>query len=128
VLVLVAWALLWSRISPQPLIGAATLFALAVLGYAIPLLILLPRAERFPPPKDAAFILTTLRVSEDAGEDETVFEWRNRGYAELFRQVNRRRAVGAVAAVADSVVLPSEEQAEVAEMTKDPLGEEEEDN
>jgi hypothetical protein len=95
-------------LSTQPLFGAVGLVLVAALGYTIPALILLGRASRFPPPRDAAIVLSTLRVSADAGEGRTAFEWRNQGYAELFRQVNRHNVSVTVEAVEDLTILPGE--------------------
>jgi hypothetical protein len=76
------------------------LLIVGVLGFSVPLLIGLARAGGYPPPRDAAIVLSTLLVNE-AGDDLTEFEWRNPGYAELFRQVNQDKAVGDVTPVKD---------------------------
>jgi hypothetical protein len=100
-LVLVAILVPLVDLAHQPLIGMIILGLMAILGYSVPALILFSRANRIPPPRDAAFVLTTLRVEEGANDLETVFKWRNRGYAELFRQVNRHNVVGGVVQVSD---------------------------
>jgi hypothetical protein len=84
--------------------GLIILLIVAILGFAVPLLISLNWANRYPPPRDAAFVLSTLLVN-DAGEDLTEFEWRNPGYAELFRQVNQESATGEVKPIQDRVTF-----------------------
>ena len=79
------------------------------LGFIAPVVFLLNRANNYPPPLDAAYVLTTLRVADDAGEGTTAFEWRNHGYAELFRQVNRRNAEETIAKVEDLILLTEPE-------------------
>jgi len=81
-------------------LGIILLLVCAVLGFSFPFIPLLSRASNFPPPRDAAFVLSTLLV-HDAGPDLTQFEWRNRGYAELFRQVNIQNAQGDLERVED---------------------------
>jgi hypothetical protein len=85
--------------------GTMVLLITGVIGFVAPTLFLLNRASKFPPPYDAAYVLTTLRVTDDAGEGTTAFEWRNHGYAELFRQVNRRNAEDTIAKVEDLMLL-----------------------
>jgi hypothetical protein len=80
--------------------GIIILLVTAVLGFSIPVLIGLNWANQYTPPRDAALVLSTLLVHE-AGEDLTEFEWRNPGYAELFRQVNLDNAVGDITPVED---------------------------
>jgi hypothetical protein len=84
--------------------GLVILLIVAILGFTVPLLISLTWASRYPPPRDAAFVLSTLLVNE-AGEDLTEFEWRNPGYAELFRQVNQESAIGEVTPIQDRVTF-----------------------
>ena len=97
------------------LISVISMLLIAILGYAIPAIFLVGRANRYPPTHDAAYVLTTLRVLDDLGDLETVFEWRNEGYAELFRKVNHQRAVGSVERVTDRVIIPDPEPSEVPE-------------
>jgi hypothetical protein len=112
--------------------GVIILLTAAVLGFSIPLLIGLNWANRYPPPRDAAFVLSTLLVHE-SGEDLTEFEWRNPGYAELFRQVNIDNVVGDVEPIEDQAIfiepqpvdIPSETQHEAtSEVPKEPVDEE----
>lgn len=96
------------RIAPfdsSVLEGLMVLLIIGILAFVGPLLFLLNRASKYPPPYDAAYVLTTLRVADDAGEGLTAFEWRNEGYAELFRQVNRRMADENIVKVEDVVLL-----------------------
>jgi len=99
-------------------LSVIVLLVLAVLGFSIPLLLLLSRASNFPPPRDAAFVLSTLLVHE-SGPDLTEFEWRNHGYAELFRQVNIENVNGNLETVADRAtfteVQPEETPGELKE-------------
>jgi hypothetical protein len=76
------------------------LLVFGVLGFSIPLLIWYFMANDYPPPRDAAFVLSTLLVL-DSGADTTLFEWRNHGYAELFRQVNIENVEGNLILVDD---------------------------
>jgi len=84
--------------------GSIILIVIAILGFSIPLMISLTWAGQNPPPRDAAFVLSTLLVSE-SGEDRTDFEWRNPGYAELFRQVNQERTIGRVLPIQDRITF-----------------------
>ncbi len=105
---------------PNALEGIMVLLIVGVLSYAIPAVLLLNRASSYPPPYDAAYVLTTLRVADDAGDEVTAFEWRNQGYAELFRQVNRRNAEDSISKVEDLMMLiepPLEESLEEPEVT-----------
>ncbi|NIM96243.1 MAG: hypothetical protein GTO18_21305 [Anaerolineales bacterium] len=92
------------NLAEDPITSIVILLALAILGFGIPATILISRSKRYPPPRDAAYVLTTLIVSS-AGENLTAFEWRNRGYAELFRQVNRQSTVDGVTLIKDHIVL-----------------------
>ena len=109
-----------ARFEPNALEGIMVLLIVGVLSYAIPAVLLLNRASSYPPPYDAAFVLTTLRVADNAGDEATAFEWRNQGYAELFRQVNRRNAEDSIPRVKDLMMLiepPLEESLEQPEVT-----------
>jgi hypothetical protein len=92
------------NLSENLITGIIVLLIVAILGFAIPFLISLTWTSRYPPPRDAAFVLSTLLVNE-SGEDLTEFEWRNPGYAELFRQVNQESAIGEVTPVQDRVTF-----------------------
>jgi hypothetical protein len=99
----------------ENLLGSLTvLLIVGILGFSIPLLIMLSRASRYPPPRDAAFVLSTLMVNE-SGVDLTEFEWRNLGYAELFRQVNQANAVGEVVSTQDRVTFTEIPQEKIQE-------------
>jgi len=76
------------------------LLVIGGIGYAIPALLLLSRHSKHPPPPEATRVLTTLLV-QPAGTKATAFEWRNQGYAGLFRQINRQVAEGPVTPIAD---------------------------
>jgi hypothetical protein len=80
------------------------LLTVAILGFSVSLMVSLSWASKHPPPRDAAFVLSTLIVNE-SGDDLTDFEWRNPGYAELFRQVNQANAVGEVVPIQDRVTF-----------------------
>jgi len=85
------------------LASAFFVLMLAVVGFTAPLVLLLGRASRFPPPDDALYIHTTLLVAAEEAGPRTRFAWRNRGYADLFRQVNRKTASDAVAEEEDRI-------------------------
>lgn len=78
----------------NPLGAVVALGILAVLGYAIPAVALLGRVGRSPVSPDALFVRTTLLVRGSPLSPETVFAWRQAGYAEEFFQANRQAAVG----------------------------------
>lgn len=108
----------FARFEPNFFEAILVLLIVGVLGYGIPAVFLLNRASSYPPPFDAAYVLTTLRVADDAGDESTAFEWRNQGYAELFRQVNRRNAEDSTSRVEDLMMLiepVAEEEVENAE-------------
>jgi hypothetical protein len=109
-LMLLALVFKLARFDPNAFEGILVLLIVGVLGYGIPAILLLNRASNYPPPFDAAYVLTTLRVLDDAGEGNTAFEWRNQGYAELFRQVNRQNAKGTVSKVEDTMMIAEPEQ------------------
>ncbi len=108
-LVLVVSAVVSSLVSFQDNLIAdlAIVAILAVIGYAISVLVLLNRAGRLPSPPDAAFVQSTLLVLNDAGEGRTAFEFRNRLYAERFVEVNRGRIIGGISQVGDRFSLTS---------------------
>jgi hypothetical protein len=88
------------KLDQYPLAGIFFLLSFAALSYTVPSLLLHNRANRYPPPEDAAFVLTTLLI-EAAGEGETKFEWRNPQYAQLFQQVNYGSVVGEIELIED---------------------------
>ena len=89
----------------NPLGSLALLGVLAVLGYAIPAVALVGRAGRAQVPPDAHFVRTTLLVRGSPLSPETVFAWRNAGYADTFFQANSSAAVGGPA--------PTDEDADI---------------
>jgi hypothetical protein len=113
------------RFEPDAIEGIMVLLIVGVLGYGIPAILLLNRASSYPPPYDAAYVLTTLRVADDAGDEATAFEWRNQGYAELFRQVNRRNAEDTINQVEDLMLLIEPELEEVVDEAGDGITEQE---
>jgi hypothetical protein len=104
-------------------LGIILLLVCAVLGFSFPFLLLLSRASNFPPPRDAAFVLSTLLV-HDAGPDLTQFEWRNRGYAELFRQVNIENAQGDLERVEDRTTFAEVQPEKITKEPEEALGQE----
>lgn len=94
-----AWGII--DIGEQGLTGAFLLMILAVLGFSVPVWILLSRLSDFPPPLDAAYIRSTLLVPREPQGLETVFEWRNEAYAESFLEVNEPNAISKVTRVKD---------------------------
>jgi hypothetical protein len=83
------------------LVDAVVVLLLLVLGYTLPVLLLLGRASRYPPPPDAAYVRSTLVIPADVKGHETPFEWRNQGYAQRFLQANWEHAIGEVTRVDD---------------------------
>ncbi len=73
----------------------------AIIGFSVPLLILLDRTNRIPPPEDAFYILSTLYLPPSPPQGMTVFDWRSAGYAELFHLANRSVTVKTVHEVED---------------------------
>jgi hypothetical protein len=111
------------NVGTDPMISIFVLLLLGVLGYGLPAVFLLSRANRFPPPYDAAYVLSTLLVVDDAGDIQTAFEWRNDGYAELFRQVNRQNAIGETMRVTDQMTLrvPTESGEELPSLSPEKM-------
>jgi hypothetical protein len=103
------------------------LLVFGVLGFSIPLLVWFFLANNYPPPRDAALVLSTLLVLE-SGSDTTLFEWRNHGYAELFRQVNIENVQGNLELVEDRTtfteVQPEVPPEEPSEEPEQPIDEE----
>jgi hypothetical protein len=104
-LIVAALALNLVSFDGNPFGSLALLGALAVLGYAIPALALVGRAGRAAVPPDADFVRTTLLVRGSPLSPETVFAWRNGGYADTFFQANSNAAVGGPA--------PTDEDADI---------------
>ena len=84
--------------------GFVALGVLAVLGYAIPAVIL-TRSAKSPAPPDAQFVRSTLLVRGSPLSPETVFAWRHAGYAEVFHLANQSAAVSGPA--------PTDEDADI---------------
>lgn len=80
-------------------LNLAILGLLAGMGYVVPVVLLLIRANRYPKPPDAIFVETTLRVPADTEGTETAFEWRNNTYAQAFHSRNEDHAVSGVTKV-----------------------------
>lgn len=85
----------------NPLVDAIILTILGVIGFLIPAMILLNRANRFPPPTDAAYVRSTLFIPPTEDESEVAFEWRNAGFAERFAESNYELMLGKVTEVPD---------------------------
>jgi hypothetical protein len=81
--------------------AALLMLILLVAGYALPAMILLGRAGRFPPGPDARYVRSTLLIPEASQGLESAFEWRNQRYAEEFYQANRDRALAGVVGIKD---------------------------
>ncbi len=90
----------------QPLIGLFLVVLFLAVGYSLPATMLLGRASRFPLPRDAAYIRTTLHIAQEMQGPEVPFEWRNRNFAEIFLQANPERTVGAVTKIKDRLEEP----------------------
>jgi hypothetical protein len=89
-----------------PLIAAALLGVLGIAGYGLPALLLLGRAGRFRPPADALLVRSTLLVSAHPGAGETLFDWRNPGYASHFLEANAGESGETIFEVADPLLRP----------------------
>jgi hypothetical protein len=73
--------------------GFVALGLLALLGYAVPAVVL-TRGRRAPAPPDAQFVRSTLLVRGSPLSADTVFAWRHAGYAEIFYLANQGAAAG----------------------------------
>lgn len=82
-------------------LGILILVMLAVLGYALPVIVLLNRVGPFPISEDAAYVRSTLFIPSETQGLETAFEWRNETYAERFHQANHEVTVGQIAKIKD---------------------------
>ncbi len=102
-LILVAGALALRLVTFREalLLDLLIIVILAVLGYTLPLLLLMGRAGRVPPPQDALYVRTTLVIPVTRGDLDTTFEWRNRLYAERFLRENADHSVGGVMRITD---------------------------
>jgi len=89
-----------------PLIAAALLGVLGIAGYGLPVLLLLGRAGRFRPPADALLVRSTLLVSAQPGAGETLFDWRNPGFASHFLEANAGESGETIFEVADPLLRP----------------------
>jgi len=105
------------KLNQQPLAGIFFLLSFAALSYTLASLLLHKRASRYPPPEDAAFVLSTLLI-EPAGEGATKFEWRNPQYAQLFQQVNHGNVNGEIDLVEDRFARVRPKQLETIETHK----------
>jgi hypothetical protein len=82
-------------------LGILILVILAVLGYTLPVIVLLNRIKGYPVSEDAAYVRSTLLVPSESQGLETAFEWRNETYAERFHQANHEITVGQIVKVKD---------------------------
>lgn len=87
----------WVDFSSDFTRGILVLGGLALVGYLLPLALLLPRARRHPPYQEIALVRSTLHISQDPGNRQaTIFAWRNQGYAHQFLEANQDTALGEV--------------------------------
>ncbi len=104
VLMVAALALGIVNFEEYPLaLNAGLLGLLALIGYGFPALLLLGRAARFPPPADAIYVRSTLMVAPQPNAGETLFDWRNQGYAERFHGANGPQIFGEITEVQDQL-------------------------
>jgi hypothetical protein len=87
-------------------LGILILVILAVLGYSLPVIVLLNRIRPFPVSEDAAYVRSTLLIPSEVQGLETAFEWRNETYAERFHQANHEITVGQIVKVKDRSPSP----------------------
>lgn len=106
VLIVAVLALNVIRFSSGLALGLVLLGAIGLVGYGFTAGILVGRAGRIPPPPDAAFVRTTLRVAAEPGAPVTAFEWRSPQFAASFHQANRAVASGEPVSVADEATSP----------------------
>src|SRR3990172_5908773 len=90
----------------SPLLAVALLGVLGIGGYGLPVLLLLGRAGRFRPPADALLVRSTLLVSAQPGAGETLFDWRNPGFASQFLEANAGKSGETIFEVADPLLRP----------------------
>ncbi|HEY44315.1 MAG TPA: hypothetical protein G4O11_10070 [Anaerolineae bacterium] len=82
-------------------LGILILVILAVLGYTLPVIVLLNRIGPYPVSQDATYVRSTLLVPSEVQGLETAFEWRNKMYAERFHQANHETTIGQIIKVKD---------------------------
>jgi hypothetical protein len=87
-------------------LGILILVILAVLGYTLPVIVLLNRIGPFPVSGDAAYVRSTLLIPSEVQGLETAFEWRNETYAERFHQANHEITIGQIVKVKDRSQSP----------------------
>jgi hypothetical protein len=85
----------------NPLVDAVILIILAIIGFMIPAMILLNRANQYPPSADAAYVRSTLFIPPRGDETEVIFEWRNKGFAARFAESNYELLLGEVSEIPD---------------------------
>ncbi len=90
----------WIDINDFDAVDLLILATLGMVGYGVPLILLLNRYSRIPLSHDAKFVRSTLRIQEAEGIS---FAWRNRGYAELFSAANANLVVGKLVRESESV-------------------------
>ncbi|MGD2253384.1 MAG: hypothetical protein PVF70_10775 [Anaerolineales bacterium] len=87
----------WANFSSDLTRGILVLGGLGLVGYVLPLVLLLPRARRHPLHQEIALVRSTLHVSQDPGNRQaTIFAWRNQDYARQFLEANQSNAAGQV--------------------------------
>jgi hypothetical protein len=91
-------------------LGILILVILAVLGYTLPVIVLLNRIGPFPISEDSAYVRSTLLVPSEVQGLETAFEWRNKTYAERFHQANHEITVGQIIKVKDRSQTPQNQK------------------
>jgi hypothetical protein len=84
------------------LVGLAATGGAWLAGYLVTAALLVPRARRAPPPEDAAYVLTTLRVSPESPIGQTAFEFRQRETALGFQQANGNAVTAGPTAVPEA--------------------------
>ena len=87
-------------------LGILILVILAVLGYTLPVIVILNRIGPYPTSEDAAYVRSTLLIPSEVQGLETAFEWRNKTFAERFHQANHEITVGQIVKVKDRSQSP----------------------
>jgi hypothetical protein len=85
----------------NPLVDAAILTILGIIGFLIPAMILMNRANQYPPSADASYVRSTLFIPPRGDETEVIFEWRNKQFAERFAESNYELVLGEVSEIPD---------------------------
>lgn len=101
ILILIVSGILESSAASSAILSIFLILIAATIGFSVPLLILLERSSRLPPPEDALYVLSTLYMPPSPPQNLTIFDWRSRGYAELFHLANRASTVKTVHEVED---------------------------